>query len=472
MSSLTRQETGVGGSAQVVQVADTRMDLRAEKATGNTVNREMPELDWRDVNVARAMLLACGDGSETLFGVRFIEALEDDELRKLARLSFNWQMRDNVQLVDYIIALEDVTGIEHTGELNSRGRQAITLLQEGEVVDDDKEMSARIRFLLKWAFEPSTAGSAAPLVVEHTFRDRFGLDRHMFVTEMYYDAQYFNHDERTDLLTMWFDDEKDVKRLSCYRWDRDRSAFCTQTAECRCSWCSRRSLRFRNWILSAAGHRWNQLRKWGNDNKAAGQRNHVLFGSNADAWLRNHDGRSHAAKQEEYEQRWALRVHSNSMYYAGRVMRTPIRKVRTIRVSGFPADIALYEIQAIVGQVTGVIDVRRPVDAAGKPASFVEVVVPGRYGFRQFYQVLNILRSSPIVIRGHALQFLGDNETVVPEQGPAPTHRGGGATGGGGGAGSDAWTTVGGGTTGGGRTGGGARGGGRTGGGAGGFRRQ
>ncbi len=439
------------------------------------VNREVPQLDPRDVNVARAVLLAHRDESETLFGVRFIEALEDDELRQLARLSVNWQSGDNEQLADYVIALEEVTGIEHTGELTERGRRAIGLLQEEEMIDDDKEMSARIRFLLKWGFEPATFGTPANrLVVAETFMNKYGFNRFNFVTDLYYDPQYFSHDTTTGKENMWYDDE-DGKRLSRFTWDRAMPSFCTLKAECRCSLClrcnktdeTRRRFpqamreRFRRWALSAAEHRWNQNRKRGNDNKAAGETNHVIFGRNADHWLVRHDMMSHENKEEMYE-RMAER-RSSSMYFAGRFVRTPFWRTRIIRVTGFPANIALYEIQAIVGQVTGVIDVRRPVNAAGMPASFVEVVVPGRFRFRQVYQVLNILRSSPIVIRGHALQFLADNEESVSVQGPAPTHRGG--AGGGGSNPNSGWTTIGG------SKGGYRSGGGRTGGGAGGPRR-
>jgi hypothetical protein len=454
------------------------------------VNREVPQLDLSDVNVAKAMLLAHRDEKETLFGVRFIEALEDDELRQLARLSVNWPMGDNGRLADYVIALEEVSGLDMAGELTERGRRAISLLQEEEMVDDDKEMSARIRFLLKWGFEPATFGMpATKLVVAETFTNKYGFDRFKFVTDLYYDPQYFSHDETTGKVNMWYDDE-DGKRLSRYTWDRAMPSFCTLKAECRCSLClrcnktdeTRRRFpqvmreRFRRWALSAAEHRWNQNRKRGNDNKAAGETNHVIFGRNADHWLVRHDMRFHEDKEERYEWVSGENHPSWSMYFAGRFVRTPFWRTRIIRVTGFPANVALYEIQAIVGQVTGVIDVRWPVNAAGKPASFVEVVVPGRFRFRQMYQVLNMLRSSPIVIRGHALQFLADNEESVPVQGPAPTHRGGAGAGGSGH--NDGWTTVGGGAQGGGRTGGGAGGhrsggapgGGRTGGGGGGYR--
>ncbi len=455
---------------------------------GAVVNREIPQLDLYDANIVKTLLLAHRDEKETLFGLRFIEALEDHESRQLARLSLNWPMCDFEQLADYTIALEEVTGIEHTGELTERGRRALNLLQEAEVVDDDKEMSARIRFLLKWGFEPAPYGTPAnKLVVAEPFTNKYGFDRFLFVTGMYYDPHYFNHDEMTGEVSMWYDEE-DGKHLSRYTWNRAMSSFCTHQATCMCSLCKRcfktdetrrrfpqaMRERFRRWALSAAEHRWNQNRKRGNDNKAAGETNHVIFGRNADHWLARHDSRSHEDKEDTFERMAERRC--SSMYYAGRYVRTPLDQgTRIIRVSGFPANIALYEIQAIVGQVTGVIDVRRPVDAAGKPASIVEVVVPGRYGFRQMYQVLNMLRSSPIIIRGHALQFLADNEESVPVQGPAPTH--GGGAGAGGSGHSDGWTTVGGGAQGGGRTGGGgggyrgggASGGGRTGGGGGGY---
>ncbi len=478
MSMPTRQDTGVGvQDAREVHEADERMDHEAGACAGGIggVNREVPQLDLSDVNVAKAMLLAYRDETATLFGVRFIEALEDDELRQLARLSVNWQAGDFEQFADYTIALEEVTGIEHTGELTDRGRRALALLQECEIVDDDKEMSARIRFLLKWGFEPAIFMMPVnKLVVAEPFTNKYGFDRFRFVTDMYYDPHYFSHDEMTGKVNMWYDEE-DGKHLSRYTWDRAMPSFCTLKAECRCSLClrcnktdeTRRRFpqamreRFRRWALSAAEHRWNQNRKRGNDNKAAGETNHVIFGRNADHWLVRHDMRSHEDKEEIYESYAERRC--SSMYFAGRYVRTPFWRTRTIRVSGFPANIALYEIQAIVGQVTGVIDVRRPVDAAGKPASFVEVVVPGRFRFRQMYQVLNILRSSPIVIRGHALQFLADNEESVPVQGPAAQTRGGA-----GGPDQGGWTAVGGG--GGGHRGGGASGGGRTSGGGGGHR--
>ncbi len=486
MSMPTRQDTGVGvQAAHVVQEADRRMDHEAGACAGGgaVVSREVPQLDLSDVNVAKAILLAHRDEKETLFGLRFIEALEDDELRQLARLSVNWPMGDNGRLADYVIAMEEVTGIEHTGELSDRGRRAISLLQEVEMIDDDKEMSARIRFLLKWGFEPAAFGTpASKLVVVEPFMNKYGFNRFEFVTQLYYDPQYYSHDETTGKVNMWYDDE-DGKHLSRYTWDRAMPSFCTLKADCRCSLClrcnkpheTRRRFpqamreRFCKWALSAAEHRWNQNRKRGNDNNKAGETNHVIFGRNADHWLVRHDMRSHEDKEERYEWVSGENRPSWSMYFAGRLVRSPIRRTRIIRVSGFPANIALYEIQAIVGQVTGVIDVRWPVDTAGKPASFVEVVVPGRYGFRQMYQVLNMLRSSPIIIRGHALQFLADNEESVPVQGPAPTH--GGGAGAGGSGHNDGWTTIGGGAKGGGRTGGGG-GGYRTGGGAGGPRRR
>jgi hypothetical protein len=165
-----------------------------------------------------------------------------------------------------------------------------------------------------------------------------------------------------------------------------------------------------------------------------GERNHVLFGLHADAWLARHDNRSRAEKEESYKM--ALEQNSNKMYYAGSYVNIPLARRRTITVNNVPSDIDLYEIQALIGQATGVISVSRPNGIDGTPASYVEVVVPSLFGFRRYYQVLNVLTGSPVVIRQHILEFVGDAHhlATTPTQAPTQGGAGGGRRGGGHGA--------------------------------------
>ena len=469
MSSLTQQVTGMSGigAPREGHVAE-KIDLGSyDVGAGSIRNGQSIQIPLGNSNVARQYLLGLCGGETDMFGVGFIEALEDDELCVLARLSYQWQMEvTNDRFIDYVLMLEGITGIKYNGELNEHGLRALDLLREEEIVEDDKEMSQRIRFLLKWAFERRET-DASRLVVVYPFTEKYGEDRFEYVTGMYYDPQYFSKCRVTGKYVGWYDCE-DGKHLTRFTWQKSMPTFCTLKADCRCSLCvsctktseTRRRFpqsmrdRFRNWVLSAAVHKWGKLRRRTTEkvrmlNKlATGKfvtsrdstitfddgttitaeeraklKKHVVFGYCASKWLRNHDQRSDDEKEETFTDK-----NPEFMFYKDEYIRLPKGFTpHTIQVHGCPKDITPQEIQTLVGQVTGVIDVKRPANTAGQPASVWEVVIPQKFGFREVYQVCHVLTGVPVTIRDKTLQFVDPLAEVVPTvQVTTPSHRGGG----------------------------------------------
>jgi hypothetical protein len=399
--------------------------LSESNVTGAVV---APALNMYNREAVRVALLSFEGGS--FFGLTFIDALEDDEMRSLAYRLPATAASASVSFIDMVIKLEETIGISFDGQLTPYGVKAYSLLRDDEIVADNCEMGQRLRFLLKHGFDwpEGERPSADHVKVNPSFANKNGFDRFLCVTDHYYDPLCFGEDEAKRTVHGYYDDG-DNKFWSEYTWNPSMSSFCTMQGDCQCFMCNAYSRwnDIRRRVVSslprAASRQWSKQRSWSTRNREMGERNHVLFGCHADAWLARHDNRSRAEKEASYTR--SLEQNSNKMYYVGSYLTVPFARRRTITVRNVPNDIALHEIQALIGQATGVISVSRPNGIDGTPASYVEVVVPSLFGFRQYYQVLNVLTGSPVVIRQHTLEFVGDAHHLATTPAPRTGGHGG-----------------------------------------------